>query len=62
MHNPTGLDVTVWSYGKLVLGVEIKQKPVTEASVHHLAEEAWSDRDQQRGLRRSFAAATATRS
>jgi hypothetical protein len=40
VHNPTGLDVTVWTGGKLVLGAEVKQKPVTEASVLHLAEEA----------------------
>ena len=40
VHNPTGLDVTVWSGGSLLLGAEVKQKPVTEASVQHLAEEA----------------------
>lgn len=40
IHNPTGLDVTVWSGGKLVLGAEVKQKPVVEASVLHLAQEA----------------------
>jgi hypothetical protein len=40
IYSPTGLDVTVWHAGKLVLGVEVKQKPVAEASVQHLAEEA----------------------
>jgi len=40
VHNPTGLDVTVWRGGKLVLGVEVKQKVVTEAAVLHLGEEA----------------------
>jgi hypothetical protein len=40
VHNPTGLDVTIWSSGRLVLGIEVKQKPVTEAAVLHLAEEA----------------------
>lgn len=40
VHNPTGLDVTVWDNGELVLGAEVKQKPVTEAAVLHLAEEA----------------------
>jgi hypothetical protein len=40
VHNPTGLDVTVWSSGKLTLGAEVKQKSVTESSVLHLAEEA----------------------
>ena len=42
IHDPTGLDVTVWSDAQLVLGVEVKQKPVTESSVLHLAEEASS--------------------
>jgi hypothetical protein len=40
VHNPTGLDVTVWRSGKLILGAEVKQKPATEAAVLHLAEEA----------------------
>jgi hypothetical protein len=40
VHDPTGLDVTIWSNGKLILGIEVKQKPVTEAAVLHLAEEA----------------------
>lgn len=40
VHNPTGLDVTVWAKEKLILGVEVKQKPVGEEAVLHLAEEA----------------------
>ncbi len=40
IHNPTGLDVTVSIAGKLILGIEVKQKPVTEAAVIHLAQEA----------------------
>lgn len=40
INDPTGLDVSVSDEGRLLLGFEVKQKAVTEASALHLAEEA----------------------
>jgi hypothetical protein len=40
INDPTGLDVTVGDEGRPLLGFEVKQKPVTETTALHLAEEA----------------------
>jgi len=40
INDPTGLDVSVTDEGRVLLGVEVKQKPVREAAALHLAEEA----------------------
>jgi hypothetical protein len=40
INDPTGLDVTVSEEGRILLGFEVKQKPVVEATALHLAEEA----------------------
>lgn len=40
INDPTGLDVTVGDEGRTLLGFEVKQKPVTEMTALHLAEEA----------------------
>jgi hypothetical protein len=40
INDPTGLDVSVSDEGKLLLGFEVKQKAITEATAIHLAEEA----------------------
>jgi hypothetical protein len=40
INDPTGLDVSIGEEGRLLLGVEVKQKPVVEATALHLAEEA----------------------
>jgi hypothetical protein len=38
INDPTGLDVSVSDEGRLLLGFEVKQKPVTEATALRLAE------------------------
>lgn len=40
VNNPTGLDVSVRRNRRTVIGFEVKQKPVDEATADHLAEEA----------------------
>jgi hypothetical protein len=40
INDPTGLDVTVSEEGRILLGFEVKQKAVVEATALHLAEEA----------------------
>ena len=40
INDPAGIDVAVRAACATVLGFEVKQKPVTEASALHLAEEA----------------------
>ncbi len=40
INDPTGLDVSVSEEGRLLLGIEVKQKPVLEATALHLAAEA----------------------
>jgi hypothetical protein len=40
VNDPAGLDVRVRSESATILGVEVKQKAVEEASAHHLADEA----------------------
>lgn len=40
INSPVGLDVTISDEGRLLLGVEVKQKAVVEAAALHLAEEA----------------------
>lgn len=40
INDPTGLDVSMSDEGKILLGVEVKQKVVVEATALHLAEEA----------------------
>jgi len=40
VNSPVGLDVELRDEGERLLGIEVKQKPVTEATALHLAEEA----------------------
>ena len=40
INSPVGLDVELRDDGEGLLGIEVKQKPVTEATALHLAEEA----------------------
>lgn len=40
INSPVGLDVEIHEDGRLVLGIEVKQKGVTEETALHLAEEA----------------------
>lgn len=40
INSPVGLDVTILEDGRVVLGIEVKQKSVSESTALHLAEEA----------------------
>lgn len=54
INDPSGLDVSISEEGRLLLGVEVKQKPVAEATAMHLADEA-AKRDIDKALLVSLA-------